>query len=84
MKFFIGAKNLTGQVIVAEIVEADGLEDAVKTAHRRAAEEVGAKDADNPDGLYYRLTAVNEYLAIAETGHRISERVADFLEEAGP
>ena len=70
MKFFIGAKNLSGQVIVAEIVEADDFEDARCLAYGRAENEAGAGK--------FCITAVNEYLELGAVSFR--SPVASFLE----
>jgi hypothetical protein len=72
MKFFIGAKDLSGQVIVAEIVEANDFSGALLYLECEAQNAVGEGN--------YRLTAVNEQLPIAESGKRIAESVAQLLE----
>jgi len=75
VKYFIGAKNLDGQVIVAEIIEADDFHDAVYKAQGRAFRCTGG--AEN-----YRLTAVNEQIDMEAARKNVRGHVAKFLEGA--
>jgi hypothetical protein len=54
MTFFIGAKNLDGQVIVAEMIDADDFHSALAQLMDRAVDKVGRGN--------FRVTAVNEQL----------------------
>lgn len=70
MKFFIGAKNLSGQVAIAEIIDATDFENALFTLRQQAAEEIGPGK--------YRVTAVNELDQYEHAPARA--RVAEFLD----
>jgi hypothetical protein len=67
MKYFIGAKDLEGRVIVAEMIDADSFMGAWNQARDRAEKQVGVGN--------FRVTAVNEQLW--ENGR---PAVAEFLE----
>jgi hypothetical protein len=69
MKFFIAAKNLSGQVIVAEIIEAKDFDEALITA-REIAEKIAGRG-------HYRITAINEYVELGSLS--LGSRVAEFL-----
>jgi hypothetical protein len=72
MKFFIGAKNLTGQVIVAEIIEAKDFSGALNELQQRAYFAAGPGQ--------FRLTAVNEQIAMSDARSGMRDQVATFLE----
>jgi hypothetical protein len=54
VKYFIGAKDLTGRVIVAAMIEADGFYQALRCAEDLAGAKVGPGN--------FRLTAINEQI----------------------
>jgi hypothetical protein len=71
MKFFIGAKNRSGQVIVAEIIDATHFHEAVKKVERMAEDKVGRGK--------FSVTAVNEQLEIGSQASWMGSRTAEFL-----
>jgi hypothetical protein len=80
MKFFIGAKNLTGQVIVCEVIEAKDFYAALLDLQLRASAIAGSGPA--VDGKpKFRITAVNEQPPIHDT-RAVRGQVAQFLEGA--
>ncbi|MEN3369981.1 MAG: hypothetical protein V7609_2124 [Verrucomicrobiota bacterium] len=80
MKFFIGAKNLSGQVIVAEMIEAKDFYAALLELQLRAQKIVGPGTVGaHPK---FKPTAINEQIEFYDTrfANRDRPAVAEFLE----
>jgi hypothetical protein len=65
MKYFVGAKSLTGQVIVAEMIDVCDFDDALITVTARAQQQAGPGN--------FRITAVNECLFSEPATERLNE-----------